>query len=89
MVHVLDSVSRQYQAATNCAGNFFVLAEDFEPVWPVWIKIRYGGLEHPMDSPSYREGSCARCHADPPGPASVGRVYFAPPELELPTSSCP
>ena len=88
-VRFQDSSAQKYETATNCSGNFFVLVEDFRPEWPVWVKVEYGGLEQMMGSPTYREGSCARCHRDPPGPSSVGHVYFGPSEFPFPPPSCP
>jgi hypothetical protein len=89
IVGFVDSALRKHQAATNCAGNFFVLEDDFDPVWPVWTKLRYGGIEQPMGSPLFREGSCAKCHVDPAGQTSAGPVYLVPDDFPLPPSTCP
>jgi hypothetical protein len=29
-----------------------------------------------MESPIYRDGSCAACHTDPLGPASAGHIFL-------------
>jgi hypothetical protein len=85
-----DSAGRQYQTASNCAGNFFVRVEDFEPKWPVFVKLRYGDLEQRMSSAIYRDGSCATCHYNPPGQSSEGQVYLVPPGIvTFPPSNCP
>jgi len=83
LVKMIDSKGRVYKAATNCAGNFFVMRNDYDPAFPVWVKVAFGQFggspfEHEMGTPIYREGSCAKCHSHPPGPTSAGRVFLAP-----------
>ena len=41
IVHFRDSAHNEYRTATNCAGNFFVVEGDYEPVWPVFVKVEY------------------------------------------------
>jgi len=89
IVRFVDSALQTRQAATNCAGNFFVLEDDFEPAWPVWTKVHFAGIEQPMGSPIFRERSCAKCHADPAGPTSAGPVHLVPDDFPLPPSTCP
>jgi hypothetical protein len=40
-VIMTDTLGRSRTAVTNCIGNFFVLAEDWEPQFPVAVEIRY------------------------------------------------
>ena len=35
-VRFIDSTGAQYTVTTNCAGNFYVGASNYQPVWPVW-----------------------------------------------------
>ncbi|HVU04762.1 MAG TPA: hypothetical protein VHE30_23580 [Polyangiaceae bacterium] len=82
IVHLVDAAGKKHEVGTNCAGNFFVMRTDYEPTWPVFVKVIYGHvgstpIERPMGSPIYREGSCAGCHVDPPGIEAVGHVSFA------------
>jgi len=93
LVSIIDSKGREYRTGTNCAGNFFVMKADYEPVWPAFIKLGYGQtggqpFTWPMSSPIYREGSCAHCHMDPPGPEAPGHVYMFPPEVAVPKGQC-
>ena len=89
-VYILDSANNTYTTKTNCAGNFFVRPGDFTPTYPYWATLRAnatvggspGVIERDMDSPSYREGSCAGCHTIPIGPGSPGPVYV----IDDPTS---
>jgi len=78
-VAVVDSSKTTYRAVTNCAGNFFMRADQISLQFPVWISLRAsppdGMIVRDMDSPIYREGSCAGCHSDPIGSASAGHVY--------------
>jgi hypothetical protein len=90
LVDIIDSRGTRHTAATNCAGNFFVQPADFDPVFPLWTTLRFGGAEVQMSSPIYRDGSCATCHDHRPGPASAGHVYFAPTQdIPFPPQGCP
>lgn len=77
-VDFIDSSGKKFTAATNCAGNFFVQPEDFDPDFPIWTSLRYGGIAMPieMSTPVFRERSCAGCHAIKSGTSSPGHVYF-------------
>lgn len=77
-VGLVDASGAGFIASTNCAGNFFVLPEDFQPTYPLWVSLRKEPQEIAMDSPIHGEGSCAGCHGDKSGPESAGRVYMSP-----------
>ena len=89
IVNVIDSTGKRALTGTNCAGNFWFVPEDFTPVYPVWTSIEFGGVKSPMNSPIFRDGSCATCHTDPPAPESAGHVFFAPQPLPFPDDGCP
>lgn len=89
VVHVADSGGRRSVAGTNCAGNFFIQSADFEPQFPAWVWVEFGGALVPMNSPIFREGSCAVCHADPAGSRSAGQVFLSPLPITFPDSGCP
>ena len=88
LVHLLDSTGRRYDTATNCAGNFYVDARDWEPVYPMWVSMEFGGVKSPMNSPIFRFGGCADCHLDPASETSAGHVFFAPISLGVPLGNC-
>jgi hypothetical protein len=85
---------------TNCAGNFFVEAADWDLVFPVRVQVNYGATSALMISHWARSGvGCANCHVsttvamklglnvDPQ--ASTSQVYLsAPIPCMLPTD-CP
>jgi hypothetical protein len=75
-VELLDTDERAFKATTNCAGNFFVRPGDFVPQYPLWVTLAVGEQRLDMESPVFRDGSCASCHGDPKGPASAGHAYF-------------
>jgi hypothetical protein len=84
-VIVIDSAGRVFTSKTNCAGNFYITPNQFRPRYPIWIDMRAGTVHRSMESPSYREGSCAACHWEPRGPSSAGRVYLIDdPSVETP-----
>lgn len=74
-VKLTDSVGHSYLAGTNAAGNFYVLPHQFTPVYPMKVQIDYNGVPVSMTADVGRDGSCAKCHFDPAGPASPGHVY--------------
>jgi hypothetical protein len=87
----LDSAGRIHRTLTNCAGNFFVRTTDWEVRLPVWTSLVAGEHTIHMESPIFREGSCAACHFRPAGPRSAGHVFLSDDPLEpvtLPPSSC-
>jgi hypothetical protein len=82
---VIDAKNLIFKTNTNCAGNFFVRTAEFSPHYPIWLSLRAPGVARDMDSPVYREGSCAPCHSDPRSPTSAGHVYLVDdPMLEAP-----
>lgn len=75
-VVVIDYVGRQARATTNEVGNFWIEEADFEPKWPVWVKIERRDEKVTMTSPVYREGSCGACHRGDGDPSHVRRVHW-------------
>ena len=87
-VRFIDSTGAQYRVVSNCAGNFYVGAANFEPAWPVWMKIEWKSLSQEMISPSFREGSCAECHQDPATPSTAGHLYVGDEQTTFPHEAC-
>jgi len=89
-VNLIDSLQHQFVATTNCAGNFFVRPLDFSPDAPIWVTMRRDAVFRAMNTAIYREGSCAGCHSDPPGPTATGHVYLIddPTVQKAPVSQC-
>jgi hypothetical protein len=78
-VELQSADGAKYNVATNEVGNFYLSPREFTPKFPLQVKVRYNGASVTMHSTIGREGACASCHDDPPGPDSPGRVYV---ELE-------
>jgi hypothetical protein len=74
-VDLTDSQGHTFTATTNEAGNFYVRTGEFQPVYPMKVALRYGGVTASMTADVGRNGACASCHFDPPGPSSPGHVY--------------
>jgi hypothetical protein len=87
-VEFLDALDRRHTASSNCAGNFYVEADDWQPRFPVWVEVRFGAQAIAMKTPIQRDGSCATCHSDPAGPDSAGHVYLSEELLDLPAGEC-
>jgi cytochrome c553 len=47
---------------TNCVGNFFVKRSDWDPAFPIAVRVSKGSLSRTMRSSIGRAGSCADCH---------------------------
>jgi cytochrome c553 len=47
---------------TNCVGNFFVQRSDWDPAYPVAVRVSKGTVSRTMRSPINRASSCADCH---------------------------
>ena len=74
-IEVLDSGGARRTATSNAAGNFFVLADDWTPLWPIATRVvTPDGKDHRMQTPIFREGSCSKCHGTTTGTRSAGPV---------------
>jgi hypothetical protein len=83
-----DSAGSQFKTTTNCVGNFFVKPGDWDPAFPVLVRIFKGDRSKTMQGQIGRERSCAFCHHDPvealrykgtvldPVYSSAGHVYL-------------
>ena len=88
-VNLVDSREETFEAATNCAGNFFVRPGDYTPEYPMWVTISRGEWQQEMESPVNGDGSCATCHAAAAGSRSAGQVYLLPFEVGEEETGCP
>jgi hypothetical protein len=91
-VELTDSAGTKYIATTNCVGNFYVKPSDWDPHFPILVRVAKGGVSRTMTSPIGREPSCGKCHdGHLPNRAPlylVDHVYlFASDEPTLP--ACP
>lgn len=75
-VRVVDSQNRRFVVRTNCAGNFFIKPEEFDPDFPIWLGLDRGAIFRDMDTPVYRERSCAGCHSNPKSLSSAGHIFL-------------
>jgi hypothetical protein len=75
-VTLIDADGKTRRVRSNCAGNFYVMAGEIALREPFWVKLDFLGRTIDMESPVYREGSCAACHSEPAGPASAGAVFM-------------
>jgi hypothetical protein len=89
LVELIDSTGSTRSAPTDCVGNFFVRAEDWDPAFPILVALR-GDHFQPMSTQIAREGSCSQCHSDPPTFDSPGHVRLNDTEPTTPTpTDCP
>jgi len=99
-VKLTDSFGEKYEAGTNCAGNFFIRKDQWEPAFPLRAEIEYavpgsdGSTKRVvMSTRISRDGSCAGCHAGAANQGSPGYVTCAEvsPDPPFPPqeSACP
>ena len=94
VVHVVDVTGATRDLASNCAGNFYVTASEWEPAFPLYVDLSFAptGDAIKMTSKIGRDNSCAQCHADPAGTDAVGHVYLTAdagaPDMTPPSLSC-
>lgn len=79
-VEILDArpgVTKPRVAVTNCAGNFFLRKDEVQLAYPLVVRVVPPvGTTVTMQTPIYRERSCAGCHAAQAGPRSPGPVVL-------------
>lgn len=88
IVELVDAEGVRRDFITNCAGNFYIETDDWQPAFPVWVQVRFRDKSIAMLTPIQRERSCASCHFDPAGPGSAGHVYVSDEPFELATTGC-
>jgi hypothetical protein len=82
-VQIEDITGAVGVATTNSAGNFYILANQWQPTYPTQMQVALGSVSSQMLTHVGREGSCAACHQAQVGPASPGPVYVASDMSEL------
>jgi hypothetical protein len=74
---VIEDVNGAFRAATtNEVGNFYITTAEWSPTLPAQVQISKGQSTQQMLSHIGRDGSCADCHMQTPGPTSPGPVYL-------------
>ncbi len=88
-VQLTDSLGSVKSTTTNSVGNFFIFESDWAPVAPIGglgaaheIQVCQGSCSDTslpiafMATHIGRDGSCADCHFNPPGPLTSGPIYL-------------
>jgi hypothetical protein len=89
-----DSGGSKYTAKTNCVGNFFVRPGDWDPRFPILVRVAKGGNIRTMNTQIGREGSCGNCHVkvidDENQFGSMAHIYlFSDVDPQGPNTQCP
>ena len=62
-VRMVDSKGSKFIAKkTNCVGNFFVKKTDWDPAFPILVRVAKGAASRSMKTAIGREPSCGNCH---------------------------
>ncbi len=80
VVQVEDILGHTFVGTTNSAGNFFATQSQYAPQYPIQMQVTSadGTVTQEMLTHASRDGSCADCHYNPPGPTSAGPVWVNP-----------
>ncbi len=62
VVTLTDAKKKTVTRTTNDVGNFYVQFGEFDPAYPVKVKIAQGSAQQEMESVIGGNGSCAECH---------------------------
>src|SRR6185369_14057082 len=96
-VTITDSFGDTKTKKTNCIGNFYIKADEWQPGFPLAAKIEYptpggsGTTPVYMSSRIGRDGSCAGCHVGERSESSPGWVFCVdetPSPFPPPPDSC-
>lgn len=89
-VRFIDWVGAQGSSTTNCAGNFFVRADQADKFkWPMWMRVEQNGTVADMRSAVFREGSCNTCHKATATARNTLPVYLSEQPVRLLAEGCP
>jgi hypothetical protein len=89
-VVITDLNMKVMTAETNCAGNFFIEAVDWDLTFPVHLQVNYGGMQAEMVSHMAKTDSCAQCHVGVTAtPETTTQVYLNQQPMTYPPSGCP
>ncbi len=79
LVTIVDAAGHTIKKRSNCAGNFYVQADEVTVTYPLHVEIECtlpdGSTKRSvMGTRVDREGSCSTCHFGDPSKVSPGRV---------------
>ena len=89
-VALTDSRGSVHTTLTNCVGNFFVRPEEWDPSFPILVRVSKNAFG-PVDMRSQigRETSCAICHVtNVPPDDPFGSVAHIALGIDEPKASC-
>ena len=93
-VDMTDSKGSKYPTKTNCVGNFKVTPDQWNPAFPILVRVAKGTAQRSMKTPIGREPSCGNCHVnvitDENQFGSMPHIYlFAGDDPAGPSKDCP
>jgi hypothetical protein len=74
-VTVTDARDAGVTLTTNEVGNFFATKGDYDPVYPLRVKIEFEGQSEEMKTLVRRDGGCGRCHRSNGDSSHTLRIY--------------
>lgn len=77
VVTLTDARGRVKELTTNEAGNFYATRAEYDPIYPIGVKITFEGQTEEMLTRIGGDGGCGRCHRET-GDASHATRIFVP-----------
>lgn len=74
-ITITDAFGSTFEAEANRAGNFYVLQRDWDPQYPLTVRVSLGSDHQDMTTTIGRDGSCNSCHQDPGDGSHMPGVY--------------
>lgn len=78
-VTLVDAAGEKRVVQTNRVGNFYIQQNQWNPKFPLYVRLDSNGKKKLMQTPIGSEGSCSFCHNGPrPGgaPSRMPPVFF-------------
>lgn len=75
-VVLIEPNGTEHRLPTNRAGNFYIDAKRWQPIYPLRARLESGSEKIEMQSLINGTTSCATCHRGSGGPSSVPPIYL-------------
>lgn len=75
VVTITDARNREHRMTANSAGNFFATKVEFDPMYPLRVKVAFGGATEEMSTLVRRDGNCGKCHRRDGDSTHTVRIY--------------
>lgn len=75
VVTVTDAHGKEKVMTANEAGNFYATKAEFDPVYPLGVKVTFDGKTEEMKTKIRRDGGCGTCHRSVGDRSHAAQIY--------------